>query len=95
MLIHPRSFPGRGSFTTNVHCKENEAGKKYQHDRDKYLLGAFHKKRGRSPSELFYFIHYISESFRMIHCQICENFAVQIDTSFLQFSHQLGVGHSM
>lgn len=48
-----------------------------------------------SISKYLYFllcrIHHCFKSIGMIHCQIGENFAVQVDSFFMEFTHQLRV----
>lgn len=52
-----------------------------------------HKKAPFGAFELFHFLHDGVESFRMIHCQVCENLTVKIDTGFLQLTHEFRVRH--
>lgn len=84
----------RDAFTVMVSAAEPRTTN-HQH-----LTHAYKKKTTLpggpfSISKYLYFllrrIHHCFKSIGMIHCQIGENFAVQVDSFFMEFTHQLRV----
>lgn len=61
----------------------------------RYANGLGNKKGAGAPSCLLQFVDHLRERIRVIHGQVGEHLAVQVDPGFFQFSHELGIRHSV
>ena len=67
---------------------------------DEYTAYTIEKKE-QLPMKLFFFsclclcFYKLREDFRVLHCNLGENLAVELNLALLEFTHQLGVGRTV